>query len=165
MRIISIILLSIVNSSILPHIIFADNTGSDYSCSLAIYSIDFGYFNPYDYTASKLSSRINVQCVVTKGAAQVNYVITFSSGNSGNAYNRAMLNNPKTLMYNLYADSALTQVLGNGFNKTNSFAISYLLNAEDGARNDNFTMYGMIPIQPLAEVGKYYDNIIVTLSY
>lgn len=163
MRLIIVMLLSIINSTVLPPITLADNAGGAYNCFLTIYSIDFGNFNPYDYTASKLSSSFNVQCVVTKDAAQVNYVITFSSGNSGNANNRAMLNNSKTLMYNLYADSALTQVLGNGFNKT--FSISYLLNVEDGARNDNFTMYGMIPIQPLAEVGKYYDNIIVTLSY
>jgi len=146
---------------------FAKSGGANkYSCSLFVNSVNFGDFYPYDYTPTKLNSSISVQCIAFQENQNVDYVITFSAGNSSNSSTRSMQNSKrKTLIYNIYSNNSVTQILGNGSGKTSIFSMSYLLSPKDGMRNDNFIIYSVIPIQPFLESGDYSDVITVTLIY
>lgn len=59
---------------------------------------------------------MSLQCtwVGPGGAQQVKYVVTLSTGISGTYAARTMVSGPNTLTYNMYVDTARTQIWGDG---------------------------------------------------
>jgi spore coat protein U-like protein len=74
-------------------------------------------------------------------------------------------NGTKTVSYNLYKDSAYTQILGTGSGSTYTFSKAYSLK-KNKSQTDSFPIYGKIPVQPMAVPGFVYtDTITATLTY
>lgn len=98
-------------------------------------------------------------------SVNVSYVISFSTGVSGSYSARLIKNGTKTVSYNLYKDSAYTQILGTGSGSTYTLSKAYSL-GKNKSQTDNFAIYGKIPVQSMAVPGFVYaDTITATLTY
>lgn len=159
-KIVAIKILSILLSSTL---VYADDKG--YNCNLTTYNIDFGTFYPYDVTFTSTIGTVQVTCQANTGNTNVKYTLRFSAGGSGNYSGRLAYNGVKTISYNLYKNSNFTQILGTGSSNTYNFSNTYKL-AGNQSRTHTFSIYGKVPVQPLAVPGfVYVDTITVTLDY
>ena len=159
-KIVAIKILSILLSSTL---VYADDKG--YNCNLTTYNINFGTFYPYDVTFTSTIGTVQVTCTANTGNTNVQYTLRFSAGGSGNYSGRLAYNGVKTISYNLYKNSNFTQILGTGSSNTYNFSNSYKL-AGNQSRTHTFSIYGKVPVQPLAVPGfVYVDTITVTLDY
>ena len=159
-KIVAIKILSILLSSTL---VYADDKG--YNCNLTTYNINFGTFYPYDVTFTSTIGTVQVTCTANTGNTNVQYTLRFSAGGSGNYSGRLAYNGVKTISYNLYKNSNFTQILGTGSSNTYNFSNSYKL-AGNQSRTHTFSIYGKVPVQPLAVPGfVYVDTITATLTY
>jgi len=159
-KIVAIKILSILLSSTL---VYADDKG--YNCNLTTYNINFGTFYPYDVTFTSTIGTVQVTCTANTGNTNVRYTLRFSAGGSGNYSGRLAYNGVKTISYNLYKNSNFTQILGTGSSNTYNFSNSYKL-AGNQSRTHTFSIYGKVPVQPLAVPGfVYVDTITATLTY
>jgi spore coat protein U-like protein len=159
-KIVAIKILSILLSSTL---VYADDKG--YNCNLTTYNINFGTFYPYDVTFTSTIGTVQVTCTANTGNTNVQYTLRFSAGGSGNYSGRLAYNGVKTISYNLYKNSNFTQILGTGSRNTYNFSNSYKL-AGNQSRTHTFSIYGKVPVQPLAVPGfVYVDTITATLTY
>ena len=159
-KIVAIKILSILLSSTL---VYADDKG--YNCNLTTYNINFGTFYPYDVTFTSTIGTVQVTCTANTGNTNVQYTLRFSAGGSGNYSGRLAYNGVKTISYNLYKNSNFTQILGTGSSNTYNFSNSYPL-AGNQSRTHTFSIYGKVPVQPLAVPGfVYVDTITATLTY
>jgi len=159
-KIVAIKILSILLSSTL---VYADDKG--YNCNLTTYNINFGTFYPYDVTFTSTIGTVQVTCTANTGNTNVQYTLRFSAGGSGNYSGRLAYNGVKTISYNLYKNSSFTQILGTGSSNTYTFSNSYPL-AGNQSRTHTFSIYGKVPVQPLAVPGfVYVDTITATLTY
>lgn len=151
-------LLSLTNAPV-----YADS--NNYTCSLTTVNVDFGYFYPYDATFDSTTSTVQVTCDAAREDVNVSYVISYSTGISGSYSARLIKNGAKTVSYNLYKDSAYTQILGTGLGSTYTFSKAYSLK-KNKSQTDSFPIYGKIPVQPMAVPGFVYtDTITATLTY
>jgi len=159
-KIFNIKVVSILLSSTL---VYADDKG--YNCNLTTYNINFGTFYPYDVTFTSTIGTVQVTCQANTGNTNVKYTLRFSAGGSGNYSGRLAYNGVKTISYNLYKNSNFTQILGTGSSNTYNFSNTYKL-AGNQSRTHTFSIYGKVPVQPLAVPGfVYVDTITVTLDY
>jgi spore coat protein U-like protein len=159
-KIVAIKILSILLSSTL---VYADDKG--YNCNLTTYNINFGTFYPYDVTFTSTIGTVQVTCTANTGNTNVRYTLRFSAGGSGNYSGRLAYNGVKTISYNLYKNSNFTQILGTGSSNTSNFSNTYKL-AGNQSRTHTFSIYGKVPVQPLAVPGfVYVDTITATLTY
>lgn len=146
-----------------------DRKKDKYSCNLTIPNFNFPLVSPLSNSETRGIGSISVTCQSLKGngASPVKYEVKFSSGFSSSFYNRSMraVTNRNRLGYNLFADSALTQILGDGTSSTYTFRNQYVLKKGDPSRTDEFIIYGNIPSDSMASQGQYTDVISVWLDY
>jgi spore coat protein U-like protein len=82
----------------------------------------------------------------------------------GSFSNRQLRSGASLLRYNLYSDSARTQVWGDGSDGSTTVSDSLPLTTSSAIRS--YTIYGRIPNgQQMAEVGSYFDTITVIVTY
>jgi spore coat protein U-like protein len=127
------------------------------ACLVSATTLSFGTYNPASATALTATSAISVNC--TSGSP---YTTALNVGSGGGTFaTRTLLNGSNTLDFNLYRDSAYTQVWGDGSGSTYTVAGtgSGLLTA------NTITVYGQIPISQDKPVGTYTSLITVTVSY
>ena len=127
------------------------------ACLVSATTLNFGTYNPASATALTGTSTISVYC--TSGSP---YTTALNVGSGGGTFaTRTLLNGSNTLDFNLYRDSAYTQVWGDGSGSTYTVAGtgSGLLTA------NTITVYGQIPISQDKPVGAYTSLITVTVSY
>jgi len=151
----------------------AEDVGFD--CTLTIGAVNFGKYNPFDYAVQKVSSSLTVKCTTRNRNQPVYYALGLSPGNSDDFSNRKMTAaNLNPVLYNIYADSAYSQILGYGkYSQTfgypaNSTVIiknNYTLNSVGSSRTNSFPIYASMPVQPLAQAGFYRDFPVVILYY
>lgn len=131
------------------------------SCSVSIQrQLNFGNYNPLRNKSDKSTARIKVRCT---GQGSVSYQLLLSAGQAGHFYPRAMLQNggDSQLLYNIYINSARSQIWGDGSGSTYSVSKS-----KASPFVKRHTAYGEIPAkQSRISVGSYNDNITVTLNY
>ena len=135
-----------------------------FDCTLTTANIVFSAFNPYDATFERANGLAKVYCINTSGSSStITYSLTLSAGGSRNQTDRLVVNGVKSVSYNLYKNSTYTEILGDGYSST-IIKNTYTL-ASNASRTDNYTIYGKIPVQPLAEPMTYTDTITATLNY
>ena len=77
--------------------------------------------------------------------------------------NREMKSGASLLRYNVYSDSARTQIWGNGTGGSSTVSDRFTISSSPTRRV--YTIYGRIPNgQQLAQVGSYLDSISVLVS-
>jgi spore coat protein U-like protein len=74
-----------------------------------------------------------------------------------------MSNGANTLSYNLYVDSAHTQIWGNGTGGT-TFPTGQIVVSPPPSEDFSFTIFGLIPAQAVPASGTYSDSVIATLT-
>ena len=127
------------------------------ACLVSATTLNFGTYNPASATSLTGTSTISVTC--TSGSP---YTTALNVGSGGGTFaTRTLLNGSNTLDFNLYRDSAYTQVWGDGSGSTYTVAGTGagLLTA------NTITVYGQVPISQDKPVGAYTSLITVTVSY
>jgi len=104
------------------------------------------------------TSTLSVQCTNTTP-----YAVSLNAGvNAGGASNfsaRAMKDGSYTLGYQLYLDSAHSQVWGDGTNSSSTSA------GTGTGSTQSLTIYGSIPSLSGTVPGNYADTVTVTITY
>lgn len=130
-------------------------SGTAQACSVSATNLQFGTIDPLVATDHDSTSTITVTC---SGILSTAYTVSLSTG-SGTYSQRQMSSGANILDYNLYTDSARTDIWGDGTGSTS---------AVSGSANEtgtDHTVYGRSPHQPAALPGSYSDSITVTVTY
>jgi len=124
------------------------------SCTVASEPVSFGVINPSSNTTA-----IGLVTVICTNGTSYSYVL--SKGNGSSFMNRWMVGssgNNDTLKYNIYGDTAQTNVLGDG--------------SGGGVRSGVGTglaqraqIYGVVPSGQYVRADNYSDELIVTVRY
>jgi spore coat protein U-like protein len=135
------------------------------SCSISATPVAFGAYDPTSPTASTPTGSISASCQLISGVSLlVAYTITLSTGSSGSYLARTMTGTATPMSYNLYFNSAMTQVWGDGVSGGSvSESDGYLLGL--GTVVKSYTVYAKLPAQQRVAAGGYADSITVSISY
>ena len=128
-------------------------------CTITATTLDFG--NVFAATGTltanvDATSQINVTC--TPNAA---FTIALNQGDvaTSTIAARQMSNSAQLLAFQLYGDTARSQIWGDG-----SAGSTTVGGTGDGTTHSH-TVYGRIPPQPLPPVGNYVSNVTATITY
>ena len=149
----------------LPSYRIADAAYRIDSCSVSTTGITFGVYDPASATdKTNNSGTVTITCSTTSRPTGTTATITLSKG-SGTFAQRVMTNGSNSMNYNVYKDSAYTQVWGDGTGST--FANSWVGATDNGSSVAvPFTLYGKIPaLQYNVVPGSYSDSLTVTVTY
>jgi spore coat protein U-like protein len=140
----------------------AANLSAAVSCAVATAGSPFGTFNAIDDQERDTLAAIEITCTGNPGDT-ASYTIMLSTG-MGSFTNRQLRSGASLLRYNLYSDSAKTQIWGDG--SGGSTTVSDTLSLTTSSASRSYTIYGRIPdSQQLAAVGFYEDSITVLMTY
>ncbi len=133
------------------------------TCTVSATAAAFGTYNVFSGTPTDTSATIQTSCNAAVSIA-VSYTLSLSAGN-GSYSQRAMMNGPGTLRYNLFTNSARSTVWGDGTAGTSTETDGYLLAALTPVTR-TYTAYGRIPAgQTTVIPGAFADALLVTLTY
>jgi spore coat protein U-like protein len=131
-------------------------------CTVATSGVAFGSFNPLTGQSADTNGTIAVTCSGAP-ADTATYTITIGSG-LGSFSARKMLAGSDGLTYNLYKDSACSQVWGDGSGGTSTVSDSVTLTSS--SLTTNYVVYSRIAGgQRSAKAHTYSDNLLVTIAY
>lgn len=131
-------------------------------CTVATSGVAFGSFNPLTGQSADTNGTIAVTCNGAPGDTAT-YTITIGSG-LGSFSARKMLAGSDGLTYNLYKDSACSQVWGDGSGGTSTVSDSVTLTAS--SLTTNYVVYSRIAGgQRSAKAHTYSDSLLVTITY
>jgi spore coat protein U-like protein len=132
-------------------------------CTVSTSGVAFGSFNPLPGLSADTTGTISVTCTGV-ALTSANYTITIASG-LGSFIARKMVSGSNNLTYNLYKDSALIQVWGDGSGSTFTVSDSVTIPLSLSITK-NYMVYSRIAGgQNTAKAGTYSDNLLVTISY
>ncbi len=133
------------------------------SCTVTTAGEAFGSYNPPANTADLTTGTITVTCTGSF-FAQVSYSIALTRG-SGTFSSRQMHAGGNALGYNVYTNSAMTTIWGNGNSGSSVVSDSYRLSFRP-TMTRTYTVYGRIPNnQTAARTGSYSDALVATVTY
>jgi spore coat protein U-like protein len=135
------------------------------SCSISASAVPFGSYDPTSPTALTPTGSVSASCQLISGVSLlVAYSITLSTGSSGSYLARKMTGTTTPMSYNLYLNSAMTQVWGDGVSGGSvSESDGYLLGLGNVVKT--YTVFAKLPAQQLVAAGGYSDSITVSISY
>jgi spore coat protein U-like protein len=136
------------------------------TCTVSSTAAAFGNYAPAPGAATAVSTTATVTVVCNPGVVTLteSYTIALSIGGGSSFALRSMGGATPRLRYQLYRDSADTQIWGDGTAGTYTVADSYQLGIVFPVTR-TYTAYGVIAANTLAAVGMYTDTIILTLTY
>ncbi|HEX4427305.1 MAG TPA: spore coat U domain-containing protein [Terriglobales bacterium] len=138
------------------------NATAAVACTVTTAGSPFGTFDAIDNLERDTLAEVQINCTGNPGDT-VSYTIILNTG-MGSFTNRQLRSGASLLRYNLYSDSAKTQIWGDGSEGSTTVSDSLSLTTSSGFRS--YTIYGKIPNgQPLAAVGFYQDSISVQVTY
>jgi spore coat protein U-like protein len=137
-------------------LVFTPGLARAVSCTVSATGVAFGVWSPSVMTAT------GTVTLTFNGVGNVNATIALSPGFSGTYSARTMKNGAYPLTYNLYKDSAHTQIWGDGTGGSTTVTASGFVLFQATA---TATVYGQIPLQAAPAPGGYTDSITVTVSY
>jgi len=106
------------------------------------------------------TSDFNITCDVT--IAPLNYLLSLSTGNSGQYGTRHLQKGGDTALYNLYIDPARVIIFGDGTNSTQQLPGVFAATGND--QTNTHTIYGKVPGGQTLVPGHYEDLITLTLD-
>jgi spore coat protein U-like protein len=132
-------------------------------CTVATSGVAFGSFNPLTGQSADTTGTVSVTCTGLP-LTTANYTMTIASG-LGSFTARKMVSGSDNLTYNLYKDSAFTQVWGDGSGSTFTVSDSVTIPLSLSITK-NYVVYSRIASgQNTAKAGTYSDNLLVTITY
>lgn len=136
------------------------------SCTLTLSGMTFGSYDVLTPTALDSVSTLNVACTRTLFPSErVDYTLTASVGSGASYASRSMAQGAERLGYNLYRNTARTQIWGNGTGGSSVITGTHTLNNGNPNRNRNHSIYGRIPALQNVAAGNYLDTLAVTLTF
>jgi spore coat protein U-like protein len=138
------------------------------TCGAATTSVAFASYDVFSAANVDSTGTILVNCAKDasdpNGNVSVGYEVKLGPGSSSNVTQRTMQSGSNTLNYNLYVNTARTQLWGNGVDAS-SVSDTFTLTNGNPTRNRLHTVFGRIPPLQDAAVGNYNDNVLVTIQY
>ena len=122
------------------------------ACTISATGVAFGAYNPRNTTSVTGVGSIQLDCHPNGRP-----VISLGAGNSGSYASRRMTNGISNLNYNLYVNSAMTIVWGNGTGGTQS--------VDAPRKTSTTTVYGRIPPRQNVTAGTYRDTLVVSVVF
>jgi spore coat protein U-like protein len=132
------------------------------TCSATASGVAFGTYDLTSPTALQATSTITVTCTEVFGTTSV--TVYLSTG-SGTFTTRTMLSGTNKLDYNLYTNSAETNVWGDGTGSTTYDTLTIGNGIIFGNSSASATVYGAIPALQNPVPDSYLDTITVTVNY
>lgn len=144
------------------------HAGAD--CSISTPGANFGTYDLLGSVADDTTAAITVTCsyVAPGGNTTVNYTIAAGNGLYGtSATTRKLGAGTARLGYNVYRDSARSQVLGTGTAGTVVATGSLTVGTGSGnsTRTATHTFYARSPAAQDVGAGTYLDSLVLTLTY
>ena len=131
-------------------------------CTVSTSGVAFGSYNPLLGQSADTNGTIAVTCSGAAGDTAT-YTLTITAG-LGSFSARKMLAGGDGLTYNLYKDSACTQVWGDGSGGTSTVSDSVTLTSS--SLTTNYVVYSRIAGgQRTAKANLYSDSLLVTVTY
>lgn len=130
------------------------------SCLIQANDLDFGSQPGLPAAVAGVTSVV-VTC--TDGTI---YRVSLNGGSSGTIADRRMLLNgtgPSSIAYNLYSDSARTQLWGDAV--TGGAMVSGIGAGSGSGTPQSIPVYGLVPPNPTATIGSYSDVVTATVEY
>jgi len=134
------------------------------TCTTSSTAAAFGTYAPLSGVGVSTTATITVTC--NPGVVSVNesYTIALSIGGASSYATRSMGGPTPRLRYQLYRDSADTQIWGDGTAGTYTVTDGYTLGLIFPVTR-TYTVYGVIPANAAAAIGSYTDTVVITLTY
>jgi spore coat protein U-like protein len=127
-------------------------------CTVSATSVQFGQYIALESSPVDAVGNVTVSC----GPGSPFTVKLDAGENSSGSFHPRRLraaSSGATLNYNLYLDSARTQVWGDGTNNT------FIRSGTGSGSSQQFSLYGRIPGSQNVSVGMYSDTVTVTLEW
>ena len=131
-------------------------------CTPTVTSVAFGSYNPFNPSAKNTVGTLSIYC---QGGPKAVFDIKLSLGTIPTNSTRKMQNTIADLDYNLYLDSALTQVFGDGTNGTVFISDIMDIPNDKTGRTFTYSLYGRVPPQQNRPAGAYIDTLTATVNY
>lgn len=146
----------------LAFLLFAGTVYAAPHCTISASPVIFGNYDPLSATPVTGAGTLTFQCQSGVSGGGITYTIALSSG-SGTFVQRTLTSGPKVLNYNLYTDSTLTTIWGDGSSGTSK--VSTTVTKPQASAGVTNTVYGIIPAMQDVVPGSYSDNITVTVTF
>jgi spore coat protein U-like protein len=128
--------------------------------------VAFGNYDDSSATPTDGTSLVTVSCSRAGGPNSVTLTVSIgTSANTGLVSSRAMKNTASAVLlnYNLYRDTARTQVWGVTAG-TNTVSATLTGIPNGGSQSTSLNIYGRIAALQNATVGNYADSVAITVS-
>jgi spore coat protein U-like protein len=123
------------------------------ACAIDLTSVAFGTIDVA--RTEDGTGKVKVTC----DQAQV-FLVGIGSGAGGQGGRKMVGPGDSRLSYELYLDPGRNEVWGDG--ETTGQA---LIDASDGVKPGQYTIYGRVPAQPGKPPGSYADSLVVTVTF
>lgn len=131
-------------------------------CTINASPVIFGSYDPLSATPVTGTGILTFQCQSGVTGGGIAYTIALSSG-SGTYLQRTLTSGPNVLNYNLYTNSTLTTIWGDGSSGTST--VSTTVTKPQASAGVTNTVYGIIPALQDVVPGSYSDSITVTVTF
>lgn len=131
------------------------------ACTISAAGLAFGSYNPTIASPTDTASTFTITCGLL--ANLVTFTVSMSQGSSGTYAARQMNGGIGPLSYQIYTDSARTQVWGDGTGGTSAPAFVDLIPLLGGS--SSFPFYGRIFANQKVSPASYNDSVIITVTY
>lgn len=135
------------------------------SCTVSANDIVFGVYNPLVTTGNSSTSTLSLICSGGSGSAGVTISVTLNPGVHGTYAARKMASGSNVLNYNIYWNTAHSQIAGDGTGGSSSGTVGAFGSPINGSGTATNTLYGLIPALQDVAPGGYTDVITITVSY
>ncbi|MBC7700630.1 spore coat U domain-containing protein [Aquabacterium sp.] len=135
------------------------------TCSVAAGTVNFGAYSPISGSVVNSTATVAVSCIDYCSCTFGSYTVALNAGTYGTLGTRQMGTSTLRVNYNIYKDSAYTQIWGDSTSSTFTNSGSYAFTCAFGCVT-NFTAYGQIPAsQTTVQAGSYSSTVTVTVTY
>ena len=127
------------------------------ACTVSATGLNFGPYNVYAASPVVSTGTISYRCDASDRDVQ----ITISSGSSATFSPRTLKRGVEGLQYNLYRDSGMTSIWGDGTGATSI----YTRRNPPNNQNIDLTVYGQIFATQDVSAGTYTDSLVVMINF
>ena len=127
------------------------------SCTISTLSVSFGNYNVFSGTALDSTGRVTYNC----NSTAMNITVSLSKGSSTTYNPRTMRKGAEVLNYQLYRNSARTNIWGDGTGGT----VVYSRADPANNTNVNLTVYGRITAGQDVSAGTFSDTVVAVINF
>jgi len=127
------------------------------SCTISTLSVSFGNYNVFSGTELDSTGRVTYNC----NATAMNITVSLSKGSSSTYNPRTMHKGAEVLNYQLYRNSARTNIWGDGTSGT----VVYTRADPANNTNVNLTVYGRVTAGQDVSAGTFSDTVVAVINF